>query len=372
MLETVREYAHDLLESGGRLDDARRAHARHFGEVFEDGESGLESATMGDWLDRMDADRDNVRAAIAFAAADGDAAVALVLCAAAWRYWIWRGSLVEGRELVTGRARLRRRPARAAPAGAQRRRRGGRRAGRLRRRASELLEESLELARELDDGYRAARVGSNLGTLALFAADFDAAIAHYAESVDYMRALDDPRALSLVVQNLGIAHHGAGHHEQAIELLTESLDLARISEDPAHISSVLRTLGRFLLDDDEPDVEAAVELLHEAMELSYEVAERPGLTETFETLAAVACPPRRPAHRRAADRRRVRAARGRRRDPPAGRGGLHAGRRGAPARRARRGGVRGRRRRGRRARARGRRRPRARAQRALTFFHSEP
>ena len=34
---------------------------------------------MGDWLDRMDADRDNVRAAIAFAAADGDAAVALVL-----------------------------------------------------------------------------------------------------------------------------------------------------------------------------------------------------------------------------------------------------------------------------------------------------
>ena len=83
MLETVREYAHDLLESGDRLDDARRAHARHFGAVFEDAESGLESATMGDWLDRMDADRDNVRAAIAFAAADGDAAVALVLCAAA-------------------------------------------------------------------------------------------------------------------------------------------------------------------------------------------------------------------------------------------------------------------------------------------------
>ena len=97
----MREYAHDLLESGGRLDDARRAHARHFGEVFEDAESGLESATMGEWLDRMDADRDNVRAAIAFAAADGDAAVALVFCAAAWRYWIWRGSLIEGRELVT-------------------------------------------------------------------------------------------------------------------------------------------------------------------------------------------------------------------------------------------------------------------------------
>ncbi len=287
MLETVREYAHDLLESGDRLDDARRAHARHFGAVFEHAESGLESATMGDWLDRMDADRDNVRAAIAFAAADGDAAVALVLCAAAWRYWIWRGSLVEGRELVLaalacgdGPPALRQRALNGAGAVVAEL---GDFSG-----ARELLEQSLELARELDDGYRAARVGSNLGTLALFAADFDAAIAHYAESVAYMRALDDPRALSLVVQNLGIAHHGAGNHAQAIELLTESLDLARISKDPAHTSSVLRTLGRFLLDADDPNVEAAVELLHEAMELSYQVAERPGLTETFETLADVA------------------------------------------------------------------------------------
>jgi predicted ATPase/DNA-binding SARP family transcriptional activator len=287
MLETVREYAHDLLESGDRLDDARRAHARHFGQVFEHGESGLESATMGDWLDRMDADRDNLRAAIAFAAADGDAAIALVLCAAVWRYWIWRGSLSEGRELMMaalacdgGPPALRQRALNGAGAVVAEL---GDFAG-----ARELLEQSLELARELGDGYRVARVGSNLGTLALFAADFDEAIARYAESVDYMRALDDPRALSLVVQNLGIAHHGAGNHAPAIELLTESLELASISKDPAHTSSVLRTLGRFLLDAADPDVEAAVELLNEALELSYQVAERPGLTETFETLADVA------------------------------------------------------------------------------------
>ena len=287
MLETVREYAHDLLEAGGGLDEARRAHARHFGEVFEDGESGLESATIGAWLDRMDADRDNIRAAITFAVADGEPAVALVLCAAVWRYWIWRGSLVEGRELVTAALASGDGP----PALRQRALNG---AGAIVAElgdfadATELLEESLALARELGDGYRAARVGSNLGTLALFAADFEEAIARYAESTDYMRALDDPRALSLFVQNLGIAHHGAGHHEQAIELLTESLELARRAGDPAHTSSALRTLGRFLLSDESADVEPAVELLHEAMELSYEVAERPGLTETFETLAAVA------------------------------------------------------------------------------------
>ena len=360
MLETVREYAHDLLESGGRLDDARRAHARHFGEVFEDGESGLESATMGEWLDRMDADRDNVRAAIAFAAADGDAAVALVLCAAVWRYWIWRGSLVEGRELVTAALAL---AATARPRCASGRstaparwsRELGDFAG-----AKELLEESLELARELDDGYRAARVGSNLGTLALFAADFDEAIAHYAESVAYMRALDDPRALSLVVQNLGIAHHGAGNHKQAIELLTESLDLARISKDPAHTSSVLRTLGRFLLDRRRRRRRGRRRAPARGDGALLRGRRAARADRDVRDAGRRRRAPRRPAHRRAADRRRVRPARGGRRHPPARRGGLHAGRRGAAARGARRGGVQGRRRRGRRARARGRRRPRAR------------
>ena len=60
----------------------------------------MESAEIGAWLDRLDADRENVRAAIAFAVSDGDADTALALGADVWRYWIWRGSLTEGRELL--------------------------------------------------------------------------------------------------------------------------------------------------------------------------------------------------------------------------------------------------------------------------------
>ena len=46
-----------------------------------------------------------MRAAIAFAVADGDADGALALCADVWRYWIWRGNVTEGRELLAARSR---------------------------------------------------------------------------------------------------------------------------------------------------------------------------------------------------------------------------------------------------------------------------
>ena len=52
------------------------------------------------WLDRLDAERENLRAAIGFAAAEGDADTALALCGS-WRYWTTRGNLAEGRALAS-------------------------------------------------------------------------------------------------------------------------------------------------------------------------------------------------------------------------------------------------------------------------------
>ena len=101
-----------------------------------------------------------------------------------------------------------------------------------------------------------------------------------------MRAIGHARGLSLMLQNLGIANAEAGHRERAVELLTESVAVARRAGDPAHVSSTLRTLARLLLDADEPG--PALEMLHEAMQLSHSLNERPGLTESLETLSAVA------------------------------------------------------------------------------------
>jgi tetratricopeptide (TPR) repeat protein len=148
------------------------------------------------------------------------------------------------------------------------------------------FEQSLALAEANGNDYRAARVSGNLGNLALYALDYDEAIARVDAGTAFMREVESPRGLSLMLQNLGIAHAAAGHRARAVELLTESVEVARRAGDPAHISSTLRTLARLLLDGDE--LGPALELLHEALRLSRELNERPGLTESLETLSAVA------------------------------------------------------------------------------------
>jgi predicted ATPase/DNA-binding SARP family transcriptional activator len=285
MLETVREYAVDRLTKAGTHHDVRRAHARAYAQLVEGGENGMESAATGEWLDRLDAERENVRAAITFAVADGDAESALSFGADLWRYWIWRGNLTEGRELLAsalslpgGPAALRQRALNGAGAVA-----GEQGDFEV---AKALFEQSMALTPEVGDDNRAARVSGNLGNLALYALDFDEAIERFDAGVAFMRSVGDVRGLSLMLQNLGIAHAGAGHHQRAVELLTESVAVARVAGDPGHISSTLRTLARLLLGDDA--LGPALELLQEAMRLSHDLNERPGLTESLETLAGVA------------------------------------------------------------------------------------
>lgn len=109
----------------------------------------------------------------------------------------------------------------------------------------------------------------------------------YERSTEQWRELGDDRGLSLILQNLGIAHARAGRLERAVALLRESVDLARRAGDPSHTASALRTLGRMLLQHDGGDA-AVLELLHESLVLSRDLADRPGIVETLETLAAVA------------------------------------------------------------------------------------
>ena len=285
LLDTIREYALDRLTKAGALDAARRAHMHAYHDLVQGGENGMESAQTGEWLDRLHAERENVRAAMTFAVAEAEADIALLFCADLWRYWIWRGNLTEGRELLAaalaldgGTPALRQRALNGAGAVASEQGDFGP--------AKRLFEQALALTPEVGDDTRAARISGNLGNLALYERDYEEAIARFDAGVAFMRSIGHVRGLSLMLQNLGIAHAEAGQRERAVELLTESVAVARRAGDPGHVSSTLRTLARLLLDADEP--RPALEMLREAMQLSHSLNERPGLTESLETLSAVA------------------------------------------------------------------------------------
>jgi predicted ATPase/class 3 adenylate cyclase len=115
MLETVREYAWERLETSGESATLRHRHAEYFAALAEAVEPRLLQASHGPWLRRLDVESDNVRAARAWSDGGGDGGeVALRLAWALWRYWLTRGALEEGR--VATAAALARPAARAGPA----------------------------------------------------------------------------------------------------------------------------------------------------------------------------------------------------------------------------------------------------------------
>jgi predicted ATPase/class 3 adenylate cyclase len=94
MLETIREYGNERLEMSGEADELRRRHAEYFLDLAVGAEPHL--ATGGKWLDRLDAEMDNLRSALDFATGT-EPQRALRAAAALHEFWFMRGQLMEAR-----------------------------------------------------------------------------------------------------------------------------------------------------------------------------------------------------------------------------------------------------------------------------------
>lgn len=91
MLETIRSYALERLVESGRETLIRGKHAHYFLELTESAEAELRTAAQLDALARLDAERDNISAALRFAVDSGDAELGIRLIAAMFWYWTLRG-----------------------------------------------------------------------------------------------------------------------------------------------------------------------------------------------------------------------------------------------------------------------------------------
>jgi predicted ATPase/DNA-binding SARP family transcriptional activator len=100
MLGTIKEYAADRLTEAGESGLARQAHVGYFTELAESAEPHLRRAEQLAWLARLEADHDNISAAMHGAIAAGEAQAAMRLAAAAGWYWWLGGRRSEGFELI--------------------------------------------------------------------------------------------------------------------------------------------------------------------------------------------------------------------------------------------------------------------------------
>jgi predicted ATPase/DNA-binding SARP family transcriptional activator/tetratricopeptide (TPR) repeat protein len=104
MLGTIKEYAAQRLVEAGESDLARQAHVAYFTELTEAAEPHLRRAEQLEWLAILEAEHDNIGAAMRGAIAGREAHAAMRLAAGAGVYWWLSGHKAEGNELITAAA----------------------------------------------------------------------------------------------------------------------------------------------------------------------------------------------------------------------------------------------------------------------------
>ncbi len=332
MLKTVRECALARLAAENRLEDLRAEHAERFLELAVSAEDPLAGQDQLRWLERLEREHDNMRAALDWSLASGRVEEALRAIAALDRFWWAHSHVSEARgwlhagldtaEQVSAEVRAKALWTAARQAMAQSDHTA----------AIPRLEEALGLFDQLGDDRsgvfarcdlcfalmpggslgEAERTGKQaltaarktgeprslsqaLNTLAVLAdarGDYRRAVGLYEESLVLRRAMDDPLLVANSTNNLGLAALHDGDLDAAGAALAECLSLARELGNAVHAASALHGLGEIALLRDQGD--EAAERLGEALTIYEELGDDRMQAECIHLLGGAAAAQERP------------------------------------------------------------------------------
>ncbi len=235
LLETIRAYALERLDMSGEAEAVRRQHTDYYLALAEAAAPQLHGAEQRVWLDRLDAEHGNLRAALAWSQTlPSGADVGLRLAGALWLFWFLHGHVSEGRKWA----------------------------------ATVLVREVKTLA------VRAkALIGA--GYLAFHQADYVVAHTHFEESLALFRKVGDKAGVAAALRGLG------GKTQ-----LEESLALYRELGDKSGSAGALRLLAEAARDRDEPV--QALALLAETLILRQDLGDTLGFAYALNTVGDVA------------------------------------------------------------------------------------
>jgi predicted ATPase/class 3 adenylate cyclase len=286
MLETIREYGAEQLEVSGEAEELRLRHAEHFLALAEKAEPSILGINPRGWLDRLEREHENLRAALDWLEATGRTDQALRLGGAIWEFWCLRGHPVEGWQRLERLLELDQRPtlARAkaltgsghlAPQVPQ--------AGSAHRRRRD--EQALALYRELGDPWGIAYTEFQLATTYALDGDFETALPLVEESVPRLREVGDEHRALQALRNLALCTFQLSRAERARPYYEELLASAREAGD-AHLEGrALATLAVFASDEGRHRV--ALRTLGDAYRIDRDLGDPAELMEDLVDFARV-------------------------------------------------------------------------------------
>jgi predicted ATPase len=290
MLETIHEYALELLNGSNEEHSVRNRHLAFFLAMVEEAEPHLFGSEQVTWLDQLEIEQDNFRAALEWCqTAEDKAESGLRLTGSLASFWSSRSYYDEGREHLSAAlsrpGALDRTAARAKALSA---------AGLMAYIQSDypatrpLLEESLSIYKELGPACR-----RGLADALITLGDMETELGHYAtasslmkEALVIMRELEDARGIARALWQLGQCAVRPGDYEQAIQYFEMALPLLRQEGDRTHTAIALTGLAEVALR--QGDYERATILEEESLTLRREIGETWGIAVSLGNFAWIA------------------------------------------------------------------------------------
>jgi predicted ATPase/class 3 adenylate cyclase len=269
MLETIREYAAERLHESGDVDELRRRHAEYFLALAEEAEPYARE-TDAAWLDRLDQEADNLRAALDWLEASGESQLVLRLAGALMDFWGAKGHLTEGRRRLEDALAADERPTHArakALLAASDLSVGHGDAARAKQRA----EEALTLHRQLGDDRGVADSLYMLGHSAADDEDYETARQLWEEGLRLYREVGDRHQTMMTTRMLAWAYDDLGEPDRARRLKEEVLEQARAAGDKHVQVHALESLSSSATG--EGQIREAAMLVEQAYELNRELGD---------------------------------------------------------------------------------------------------
>lgn len=246
ILETVREYALSHLSRSEQASLHHR-HAEWFARLAESAYEELIGADQASWLLRLDAENDNIRAALAWCLSpEGDPVIGLRMARSLWRYWSIRGHTHEGRDWI---------------------------------------ERAMQLSKNASPDLRAHALQS-VGILSWMQSDYKAARTYYDESLSLRRALGDTRGIASTLTHIGNVVWEQGNYPETRAIWEEALALFRQINDQSGIAMALQNLGN--LSSDEGNRDLAEQCYEESLSLFRLLGDSQGAANLLANLGLLA------------------------------------------------------------------------------------
>jgi non-specific serine/threonine protein kinase len=285
LLEPIRQYGEEKLREYAEAAMVRRYHRDWYARLAEQAESQILESRQESVFDRLEAEHDNLRAALEWSLEQQEADVAAQIGAAIFRFWLLRGYMSEGRlwleRALSGSSEKNAVRAKALNVAAI--------LASLQddhKTARRLVEESLELSRALAERTQTGYALYILGRLARIEGNYAGAVTFFEESLSLFRELGQKHDIALVLSGLGLTVLYLGESERASALCEESLALSRELGDLSGVASWLANLAIITLA--RGDDERAKDLCEESLAIRKALGYKLGCAHSLTILGRIA------------------------------------------------------------------------------------